>query len=172
HPTPAHAAGHATIANRLPRRARQPVGERELPLFLFRDNERTGEAGLHRMEVPELPPPDLVHPDPFPRGAHEHHLLRHMPEGPDALASTLEALRGPGTRVRPAAAASPVGRPPGDGPRSSAAARRSSESSAAAGTLVPPRSRSPAMSRRNPRTSSSAAESRRSASTMPDATAS
>src|SRR5437870_4947650 len=39
-------------------------------------------------------PPDLVHPDPFPRGAHEHHLLRHMPEGPDALASTLEALRG------------------------------------------------------------------------------
>src|SRR5207245_10242439 len=94
HPTPAHAAGHATIANRLPRRARQPVGERELPLFLFRDDERTGEAGLHRMEVPDLPPPDLVHPDPFPGAAPEHHLLRHMPEGPDALATTLDSLRG------------------------------------------------------------------------------
>src|SRR5690348_17728458 len=93
HPTPAHAAGHAAIANRLARRARQAVRYGELPLLLFADDERSGETRFHRMEVPELAPPDFVHPDPFPRRPHEDHLLRHVPERPDAFARALEALR-------------------------------------------------------------------------------
>src|SRR5216110_1610088 len=44
--------------------------------------------------VTELAPADLVHPDPFPGGTHEHHLLGDVAEGADAFARPLEPLRG------------------------------------------------------------------------------
>src|SRR5690349_17248823 len=95
HPTPAHAAGHASVADRLPGRARQPVRDGELALLFVADDERTGETGLHGMEIAELAPADFVHPYPLPCGAHENHLLRYMPERPDALARALEPRRRP-----------------------------------------------------------------------------
>src|SRR3989454_4856152 len=94
HPAPPHAAGHAAVADGLPRRPRQAVGHCELALLALGENERAREARLHGMEVTELAPADLVHPDPFPGGAHEHHLLGDVPERADAAARSLEPLRG------------------------------------------------------------------------------
>src|SRR4029077_11710171 len=99
HPTPAHAAGHASVANGLPGRARQPVRDSQLALLFVADDERTRETGLHGMEIADLAPADFVHPHPLPRGAHKNHLLRHMPERPDALARALEPLRRPRRQI-------------------------------------------------------------------------
>src|SRR5437667_2527446 len=94
HPAPSHAARHPAIANGLAGRPRQAVGHGELALFALREDERTREARLHRVEVAELAPADLVHPDPFPGGAHEHHLLGDVPERAHAFAGPLEPLAG------------------------------------------------------------------------------
>src|SRR5207249_2666247 len=84
----------AAVADGLPRRPRQAVGLCELALLALAQNERAREARLHGVEVAELAPADLVHPDPFPGGAHEHHLLGNMPEGAHAFARPLEPLGG------------------------------------------------------------------------------
>src|SRR5437773_9107343 len=94
HPAPSHAARHPAIANGLAGRPRQAVGHGELALFALREDERPREARLHRVEVAELAPADFVHPDPFPGGAHEHHLLGDVPERAHALARPFEPLRG------------------------------------------------------------------------------
>src|SRR5882724_4723654 len=94
HPTPAHAAGHPTVADCLSRGTRQAVGHGELALLGLGENERAREPGLHGVEVAELAPTDLVHPDPFPGRTHEHHLLGDVAEGADAFARPLEPLRG------------------------------------------------------------------------------
>src|SRR2546428_392890 len=66
------------IACRVPR-ARQSAtvgwpAACEPALLGLGENERAREPGLHGVEVAELAPADLVHPDPFPGGTHEHHL--------------------------------------------------------------------------------------------------
>src|SRR3989442_867332 len=94
HPTPAHAAGHPTVADCLSRGTGQAVRHGELALLGLGENERARERGLHGVEVAELAPADLVHPDPFPGGTHEHHLLGDVAEGADAFARPLEPLRG------------------------------------------------------------------------------
>src|SRR5712664_793021 len=93
HPAPAHAARHPAVADGVARRTRETVGHRELALLAFGDNECPREPSLHGMEVAELAPSDLVHPNPLPGGAHEHHLLGDVPERADPLARPLEALR-------------------------------------------------------------------------------
>src|SRR6267378_4722150 len=94
HPAPPHAARDPAVADGLARRPREAVGHRELALLALGENERARKARLHGMEVAELAPADLVHPDPFPGGAHEHDLLGDVPERAHALARPLEPLRG------------------------------------------------------------------------------
>src|SRR5882724_12597318 len=94
HPAPPHAARDPAVADGLARRPREAVGHRELALLALRENECAREARFHGMEVAELAPTDLVHPDPLPGGAHEHHLLGDVPERAHALARPLEPLRG------------------------------------------------------------------------------
>src|SRR5262245_42055553 len=46
------------------------------------------------MEIAELAATDLVHPDPFPRGAEVHDLLRDVVQTPQWLARVIESVRG------------------------------------------------------------------------------
>src|SRR2546422_3691674 len=94
HPAPPHATRDPAVADGLARRPREAVGHRELALLALGENERAREARLHGMEVAELASADLVHPDPFPGGAHEHDLLGDVAERADAFARALEPLGG------------------------------------------------------------------------------
>src|SRR3990172_3332433 len=92
-PAPPHAARERTVAHRLPQRPWQAVRHGELVLFHLRHDKGPTDAGLHRMEVPQLAAAHLVHPHPLPRGAHEHHLLGDVAQRADPLSRPLEPLR-------------------------------------------------------------------------------
>src|SRR5439155_11085308 len=93
HPAPAHAGRHRSVTDRLTQRLGHAVADAELALLELRQHERTAHTRLHRMEVAELAPADLVHPHPLPRGAHEHDLLGDVLERAHPLARLLETLR-------------------------------------------------------------------------------
>src|SRR5438876_7108330 len=60
HPAPAHAGRHRSVTDRLTQRLGHAVADGELALLELRQHERAAHTRLHRMEVAELAPADLL----------------------------------------------------------------------------------------------------------------
>src|SRR2546428_8785702 len=90
----AHAVEQRSVAHRLFDDTRQSVRRTDFLLLEPRQDERAAHTGLHGVEVPQLPAPDFVHPDPLPRRAEVDDLLCHVPQAAQLFASRLESLGG------------------------------------------------------------------------------